>query len=1193
MRKFLQLLIISLLVYSSANGQDFTMSNYISSTDDINQSLSQVIDDDVYIFGDYLGTINVLGSDHIANSRDAYFVKFNSNYQIDWFKKIGGAGLDFGSNMVSDGSFIYLVGGFQQDITFDPTVLNSDGARDVYLAKYDLSGNEIWAKKIAYNEANQIVSSIDIDKFGDIVISGSYKDSITFPTDIRFTNSYGMYITKLDSDGSTLWAKDIPKTTNVSGFKDLKAYNDAYYFLGVFEGTCSFETGDEISTGSYEDIFIYKTDTAGDGSWTRRTTTDAEALSGTLTRDNYGNIYFTGYFEGAAIQIDSTTTHLSSPITTNGGDDIFIYKYNKNGNLIWGKGYGSASHDWARGINYQNGFLYCTGYFSNEIIFGVDTLKSRSTSDYDVFLGMIDTDGNDLKAISISGSDEGRDSGLEVDSDSENNAYLAGYFKAEQVTIGDSVFTNPNTDPDPLLSKACLFVAKYHPPFIAAFTEKKNITCGNGSDGELIVTPFFGVPPFTYDWSHDGGLNDSTASTLSAGQYTVTITDNASSKDSVTFTITEPDTFLFNPNMTQVTSCSYSTEGAIDLNVTGGNGGNTYYWFESNGGSGVSLLSEDQTGLTTGTYSVTVTDEKGCNDDTVINITGPDTIVFTGTIVTHIATVPVMHDGAVDLVVTGGTGPYASYTWTGPNSYTASTEDISSLTDGGLYSVTVTDDNACTADTSISVIDSTQLFIYFKETDITNVSCNSLTDGEATITSLGFTGTLTYVWSHDGGLNSATATGLGAGEYFVTVTDSDVPGNPKTDSITITEPITLNTSNVVSPQLDCNGDATGYVDLTVTGGTEPYSYNWSNGATVQDIAGVIADTYNVTVTDANACETTDNATITEAAAIFITILPPAPEVTCYGDNDAQITASPTGGTPPYDYAWDDPGLQRTPTATDMPAGYFTVTVTDDNGCEETESKTITQPGEIVIESVPDISCNNGNDGTILLNVSGGTTPFDYFWDTEDGSGLDPTEKNQSGLSAGRYYFTATDENNCQYEDSIDIINPPAIIIDSENATDASSSSASDGSVTVTASGGTGDLTYTLNPGSIENATGVFESLSTGNYTVDVSDGNNCGPVTSGTLNVSSPDGIDDYFADETIRIYPNPASDRLFVKTDYEGEFTIQLVNASGSIIYTKNVSAIGEENRIEVNIANYPKGIYFIRLYNKEESINRKIIIK
>ncbi|MCK5028336.1 MAG: T9SS type A sorting domain-containing protein [Bacteroidales bacterium] len=1185
MRNFLNLLILSVLVCNSANSQDFVLSNYISSTADINQILSQeVIDGNVYVFGDYLGTINV-GTDYIANSRDAYIVKYKSDYTIDWFKQLGGGGLDFGSSMVSDGTYIYLVGGFQQDITFDPTVLNSDGFLDIFLAKYDLNGNEIWAKKIAYNEAKQFVSSIDIDKYGDLVVAGVYRDSITFPTDIRYSNSYGMFITKLDDEGNTLFAKDIPTTTLSSKFTDLKAYNENYYFLGVFDGTCSFETGDEVSTGSgYTDVFIYKTDISGNGLWTRRTSTDAEALSGTLSRDNYGNIYFTGYFEGTNIQIDSTLTELSSAITTNGGDDIFIYKYNKNGNLIWGKGYGSTSHDWARGINYQNGFLYCTGYFSNEIIFGEDTLKSSGTDDYDIFLGLIDTDGNDLKAISIDGSDSENDSGLEIDSDSENNGYLAGYFRATEVQVGDSLFTNP------IPGNSCLLVAKYDPPFTVAFTKKQNVTCGKGNDGELIVTPFFGVPPINYDWSHDGGLNDSTASSLTAGKYTVTITDNASSIDSVTFNITEPDTFLFNPNITQVTSCSYSTEGAIGLNVSGGNGGNTYYWFESNGGSGVSLLAEDQTGLTTGTYSVTVTDEKGCTADTLINISGPDTIVFTGTTVTHINNVPVAQDGAVNLVVTGGAESYASYTWTGPNLFSASTEDITGLTDGGLYSVTVLDDNGCTADTSLTIIDSTQLFIYFKESDIQNVSCNSLGDGEATITSLGYSGTLSYVWSHDGGLNSPTATGLSAGKYLVTVTDDS---GSKTDSVTIIEPLVLNTSTDVPPQLDCNGDNSGYVDLTVTGGTEPYTYNWSTGDKTQDIAGLIADTYNVTVTDANSCETPDNATITDALAILIDIVLDD-GVTCYGNNDAQVTANASGGAGGFSYLWDDPGSQATAIADDMPAGSFTVTVTDANSCEQTKPYNITQPGLIVIvPDVYDITCNNENDGAILLNVSGGTPTFDYFWTTSGGSGHAITDKNQSGLSAGRYYFIASDANNCEYEDSVDITNPPVITIDSESATNASASTVADGSVTVSASGGTGDLSYTLNPGSVTNSTGVFNSLLPGDYTVDVTDDNTCGPITSSTLSVDSPDGIVDYFSDEKIRIYPNPVSDRLFVKTEYEGDFTIQLVNASGSVVFIRDLNLIGEKSRMEVNVANYPKGIYFIRLYNKEVSINRKIIIQ
>lgn len=1191
MKNIISFIILVIISYN-VQAQGWVNSQQISSSESVTSKEILIENGNIYAAGLFTGSI---GDTLDTNgSNDWFLAKYNSDFSLSWIKKIGGIGQERDVSMaLSSGNNILIGGSFRNTCYFTSNdSLISDGLYDIMLAKYNsVNGNLLWKDTIAWGESGQLIASLDVDINNEIIVTGFYKDSLITSIDTIRGSGFQNFIMKLDENGDCLWVKNILSSNTSTRISAVSAFKDAYFVSGTYLDSIFFDNDTLIAdTEGKAKAFIYKLGYNGTSLWSRSSYGDDDDATGTVAQDNYGNIYLSGYYRSSDFRFDSTAITVSNSLVNNGGSDLFIAKYNKSGNLLWLQGYGKTGSDYAIDIKENDGILYFTGYYSDSLIINGDTLFNSNTSNKDLFLGTADSKGNLLKGVSLNGTGVFDDWGVSLEISDDIHAFLMGDFYSPSITIGENTLNNsvsPNSS---------VFIAEYVPEYIASITEKKNITCGKGTDGRLVVTPYFGVSPYTYEWSHNGTLNDSVATGLSAGPYFVTITDALSSEAITSVELTEPDTFLFNPNITQVTSCSYSAEGAIDLNVTGGNGDNIYYWFESNGGSGVSLLEEDQTGLTTGQYCVTVTDKKGCTADTIIYITGPDTIVFTGTTVTHINNIPVSQDGAVNIAVAGGTEPYASYTWTGPNFTDPGTKDISGLTEGGLYSVTVTDDNACTADTSVSVIDSTQLFIYFKEADITNVSCNSLSDGEATITSIGYTGTLSYSWSHNPGLNSATATGLGAGKYLITVTDSDAPGNPKTDSVTITEPLVLNTSTIVSPQLDCNGDATGYVDLTVSGGTIPYTYNWSTGAKTQDIAGVIADTYNVTVTDANACEETDNATITEATAIIVNILPIIdPRVPCFGDNDEQLTASPTGGTPPYEYAWDDPGLQRTQTATDMPAGYFTVTVTDDNGCEETKSKTITQPRELVVEAeVYDITCNNENDGSVLLNVSGGTPQYYYFWTTKPpGSGIIATDKNQSELSEGRYYFTVTDVNNCEFEDSVDIVNPPAITIDSESKTDASASTVADGSVTVTASGGTGTLDYTLKPDNITNSTGVFNSLLPGDYTVEVTDDNTCGPVTSSSLKVSSPDGIDDYLNNKTIRIYPNPVSDRLFVKTEYEGDFTFQLVNVSGGIVYTKNVNLFGKENIEELDVANYPKGIYFIRIYNKEVNINRKIIIQ
>ncbi|PLX23500.1 MAG: hypothetical protein C0597_00930, partial [Marinilabiliales bacterium] len=339
-------------------------------------------------------------------------------------------------------------------------------------------------------------------------------------------------------------------------------------------------------------------------------------------------------------------------------------------------------------------------------------------------------------------------------------------------------------------------------------------------------------------------------------------------------------------------------------------------------------------------------------------------------------------------------------------------------------------------------------------------------------------------------------------------------------------------------------------------------------------------------------------TILEPTEVLIDTL--VTHLLCNGDSDGSIDVTVTGGTSPYTYAWttsDGSGL--VPDAedqSDLRAGKYDLTVTDDNSCTATTSITILEPTAINIAEteVNDISCNGLSDGSIDITVSGGTvaTVYTYNWSTSDGSGEVPGDEDQTGLGAGTYDLTVTDDNLCTENISIAISEPPAISIDSENSTPVSPSSGIDGTLTVTASGGTGVLSYTLNEDDITNITGVFTELDTGDYTVKVTDENGC-EITSNIITLDFNVGVINISNSDKIKLYPNPTSDRLFIEIDFDYEdLKMEIISISGQLILNKEIESHGNSKE-EVDLSEYPKGIYFIRIYNGDFDYKAKILLQ
>ena len=611
-----------------------------------------------------------------------------------------------------------------------------------------------------------------------------------------------------------------------------------------------------------------------------------------------------------------------------------------------------------------------------------------------------------------------------------------------------------------------------------AITSSTNILCNGASTGSITATVTGGTSNYTYVWSNGSSTANTssltnTVSSLSAGYYKVVVTDNNGLKDSTDITLTEPTSLGSSAVVDSNVSCHGFSDGGATVSVTGGTMPYSYSW--NNSATTASI-----TGVVAGKYMVTISDANGCSVIDSVTITEPVALVAS-TIVDSNASCYGFSDGGATVSATGGTGVY-SYLW----SNGATTASITGVV-AGTYNVTVTDANGCTSMSSATVTQ--PLSLGSSVVVDSNTSCHGFSDGGATVSATGGTMPYSYAWSNSA--TTASITGVVAGKYMVTISDAN--GCSVLDSVTITEPLALSSSVVLDSNVSCNGDMDGGATASVTGGTMPYSYSWSNSATTASITGVVAGKYMVTISDANGCSVLDSVTIAEPVALVASTTVDS-NVSCNGYSDGGATVSATGGTGVYSYLWSNGAT--TASITGVVAGTYNVTVTDANGCTSMSSATVTQPvslgSSVVVDS--NVSCHGFSDGGATALGSGGTMPYSYAWSNS------ATTASITGVVAGKYMVTISDANGCSVLDSVIITEPLALSSSVVLDSNVSCHGFSDGGATASVTGGTMPYSYSWsNSATTASITGVVA----GKYMVTISDANGCSVIDSVT--VTEPD----------------------------------------------------------------------------------------
>jgi hypothetical protein len=608
------------------------------------------------------------------------------------------------------------------------------------------------------------------------------------------------------------------------------------------------------------------------------------------------------------------------------------------------------------------------------------------------------------------------------------------------------------------------------PTVLVATATVANVSCNGGENGAINLSVSGGTPDYGYQWSANAGsATTEDVSGLSAGTYTVTVTDANGCSTTLVRTVTQPTVLQPTATVTNV-DCFGNSTGAIDLTVTGGTAQYTYMWMP--GGA----ITQDLTNRTAGTYTVTITDANGCTAVLSRTITEPPAldVQFTTEPVTACAG---GSDGSIDLTVTGGTPGY-TYTWSGSS---VVTQDRTGLA-AGTYTVTVRDSKGCTA---VRVITVEQLSGLDLTLTPTSPTCENGTNGSVTLQISGGSGGYIFDWAHIPGTNNPqNLTNVAAGNYAVTVTDQD--GCTAAASTTVVNPVIV--IGVQTTPVTCNGGNDGTIDLTVSGGTAPYTYNWGGGIVSEDRSGVTAGTYMVTVTDANGCSKTRSVTVSQPTALTLSIA--QSPVACNGASNGSLNLTVSGGTPGYTFQWSgNAGTVEDPIG--LAAGTYTVTVTDANGCTRTASATLTQPPALSLTAVPvRLACPNSSTGSIALTVTGGTPGYTFLWSSGSNA------QNPSNLAAGTYTVTVTDANGCTATTSATVLNSPEIVL-TTSVTNVLCNGTSTGSIDLTVTGGVPDYAYIWSGGNGTNQD--LTNRPAGTYTVTVTDMNGCTKTASATI----------------------------------------------------------------------------------------------
>ncbi len=607
----------------------------------------------------------------------------------------------------------------------------------------------------------------------------------------------------------------------------------------------------------------------------------------------------------------------------------------------------------------------------------------------------------------------------------------------------------------------------------ATISQINNVSCFGGSEASAMVNVQNGTGPFTFLWSN--GATTMTATNLSAGQYEVAISDANGCETNQTININQPSELNLTSNFYNESSFGGNNGGA-EVMVFDGTPPYTYAW--SNG-----ITTAGNFNLAAGEYSVIITDANNCIVEQTFTIDA-----YQCNFQAELSESNILCNGGTDGFITAqlmGENGLPSFNWLDASGNVIGNAQTIENLGAGIYTLIVNNGDNCSYEISTTLTEPGALNIQLLDAQISGTGAN---DGSLTASVLGGTAPYTYLWSN--GATSEEIVGLAAGIYTLEVTDANgcsmnIEGVIEDIDCTIQ-------GSLSGVDISCAAGQNGSALLDITAGVEPFDILWSNGMTGAVIEGLAAGAYSVTVLDAQDCPLILNIQLEEPLALVLGL--DSDDVNCFGESNGSIDVNIEGGIAPYEILWNN-GMEST-ALQNLTAGQYTVEVTDANGCESEASIVVNEPMALSLEGLSsNVSVNGMANGSIVLMVGGGTSPYTYTW--SNGS----SDSDLIGLEPGSYDVEVTDANGCIITESFVITEPGALLAEATTI-DVLCFEGNNGSASVAVSSGTAPYQYLWSTGSTNQ---TIEGLIAGTYTVQVTDAT--GLTIELDVNITQPEQI--------------------------------------------------------------------------------------
>ncbi len=1002
----------------------------------------------------------------IGGGYDAMLVKFTAAGARLWATYYGGGANESGDYCVTDASGnVYMSGytGSGTSIAAGGHQNTIAGALDLYLVKFDPSGTRLWATYYG-GASGEYQTFCAMDASGNVYLSGQTTGSTTGIASGGHQNTFGggsmdAFLVKFNTAGVRLWGTYYGGTGDDYGYTCATDASGNVYLTGETYSSNAIASGGHQNTfGGVSDAFLVKFNSGGVRQWATYYGGANEEMAWFCQIDGSGNIYL-----GGATGSNNAISSGGHQNSFGGNYDGFLVKFNAAGVRQWGTYYGDSGNDFifSGGID-ADGNIYIAGSTASATAISSGGYQNTFAGFIDGFFVKFNPSG-----VRQWGTYYGGTSLDEIYDFTINAAgviYFCGYTGSTTGIAGGG-FLNTTLGSD-------VFLVKFTPPPGAALSFD-----GSNDIVSIPANPAFDFTTGTVEcWFNSASASGNNCllgmrTTTTGARWSIHMNENTNQVGIFNGAAFLSLSATINPNTWY--------HLAVVMNLTS----STFYLNGTNIGTIALGMQTSATGLplTIGGHTdpawpeffngsideVRIWNRALCSSEITSCMSGETPAFTNGLLVDYHFNQGYesgINTGITTLIDASGNnrnGTLQSFALSGTTS--------NWIAPGGITS----------GSNATPVITAT--------VSSTNVSCNGGSNGSATITATG-SGPFTYSWAPTGG-SAATATGLTPGSYSCTISNGCVSSIA---TVTITQPAVISLSAVVT-HISCSSTQDGAINLTVTGGTGPFTYSWSFGFTTEDISGLTPGTYLVIVTDANGCTATSSIysvsySSTLSSSVIVGTIP------CNGGTTtATITA--ISGTAPYTYSWSPSGGNAA-TSTPIGPGEYYCFVTDANGCNTSQSFILTEPAVLSASATVTsnyngypISCFGNADGQITAIVSGGTAPYSYTWSNA------MITQTINGVSAGVYTYTVTDVSGCSATASV-TLTQPAPLVANTTSTGATCHGSSSGAVDLSVTGGTGSYSYSW---SNSETTEDINGLEAGTYNVAITDVNGCINTTSITV----------------------------------------------------------------------------------------------